>query len=306
MGEMRNAMLRQMRLRGYSPLTIKVYLQHMKDFSRFHKRDPRSVGEEGVMLYLDLVLGKKGVSLSYRDQAVSAIKFFYDKVLGMPLVTKRLPRPKKEQRLPAVLDTDEVRRLFKSVANLKHLALLMLAYSGGLRVGELVRLKIDDIDSGRMLIHIKNGKGGKDRYTVLSTHALGVLRAYVRCFRPSGWLFPGQRPGSYLSARSVQHIVSDASRRAGIRKHVTPHTLRHSFATHLLENGTDLRYIQELLGHKSSKTTERYTHVSRKDIARIVSPLDRLVSDAGGTRVGDYSSPFVVKKEKRAAGGDHA
>ena len=262
------------------------------------------MGEEGVMLYLDLVLGKKGVSLTYRDQAVSAIKFFYDKVLGTPFVTGKLPRPKKEQLLPAVLGTDEVRRLLESVANLKHLALLMLAYSGGLRVGELVRLKADDIDSCRMLIHIRSGKGRKDRYTVLSAHALVVLRDYVRRFRPSGWLFPGQRPGSHLSARSVQHIVSDATRRAGIRKHVTPHTLRHSFATHLLENGTDLRYIQELLGHKSSKTTERYTHVSRKDRARIVSPLDRMVSESGGTRVGDFSGPPAVKKEKRAAGGD--
>jgi site-specific recombinase XerD len=174
------------------------------------------------------------------------------------------------------LSVGEVERFIARVSNRKHLAIIMVAYSAGLRVGEVVRLKISDIDPERMMIHVRAGKGKKDRYTILSSLALEVMRDYAYYYKPSKWLFPGGREGRHLTERSVQKVVERAAAKAGIRKHVTTHTLRHSFATHLLENGTDLRYIQELLGHKSARTTQIYTHVTRRDLARIVSPLDRI------------------------------
>ncbi len=202
------------------------------------------------------------------------MKFLYDYVLNAPKAVGKLPRPRKEKKLPIVLGREDVRRIFESVNNIKHKAILMLAYSAGLRVSEVVRLKVQDIDAKRNMIHIKGAKGRKDRYTILSKVALEVLREYWRVYQPKDWLFPGPKQNSHLSTRTVEKILEDASQKAGIAKHVTVHTLRHSFATHLLEGGTDLRYIQELLGHKSSKTTEIYTHVSQRDIGRIKSPLD--------------------------------
>lgn len=185
------------------------------------------------------------------------------------------PRP-KERRLPTVLSAEEVRRLLAAVDNPKHLALLMLLYSAGLRAGEVVRLRVEDIDDDRGLVHVARGKGRKDRYTLLSTVARAAIADYRLRFRPGPWLFPGNRPGHHLSTRSLQKIVARARARAGITKRLTAHTLRHSFATHLLEAGIDLRYIQELLGHASSRTTEIYTHVSNRELSRIRSPLDAL------------------------------
>jgi site-specific recombinase XerD len=185
------------------------------------------------------------------------------------------------------------------VGNLKHKALLMLIYSAGLRVSEAVQLRLEDIDGQRRLIRVRASKGRKDRYTLLSEVALQVLREYWKAYHPRGWLFPGQKEGRHLTSRTAEKILEQARQRAGIAKHFTVHTLRHSFATHLLEGGTDLRYIQELLGHKSSKTTEIYTHVSRKDLAQIASPLDQLMGPMlesnggradGAARVGDKRS----------------
>lgn len=192
----------------------------------------------------------------------------------MPKTVGSLPRPRKEKKLPIVLSREDVIRIFDSVNNIKHKAILMLAYSAGLRVSEVVKLKVQDIDAKRNMIHIKAAKGQKDRYTVLSEVALRVLREYWKVYQPKNWLFPGPRQNSHLTTRTVEKILEDASQKAGIAKNVTVHTLRHSFATHLLEGGIDLWYIQELLGHKSSKTTEIYTHVSQRDIGRIKSPLD--------------------------------
>ena len=281
MGELKEAMRREMRLRNYSRGTIKVYLQHMSDFTRFHGRSPAELGTDDVRRYLLHLAEIKGASASYRNQAVSALKFFYGRVLRRPLVIGELPRPKKDHRLPAVLSQNEVARLLGAVRNLKHRAILMLVYSSGLRVGEVVRLRARDIDAERRMIHVRGGKGRKDRCTVLSAVALDILRIYCRIYRPGAWLFPGGREGSHLSARSIQNVVAAARRRAGIAKPFSTHALRHSFATHLLEAGTDLRYIQELLGHKSARTTQIYTHVSRRDLARIVSPLDRLAGGRG-------------------------
>ena len=182
-----------------------------------------------------------------------ALKFLFGKVLKKPAPIQTLPRPKREQKLPRILSRQEVARILQAVRNPKHRAIVMLTYSAGLRLGEVVRLRVEDIDSDRKLIHVRQGKRRKDRYTVLSRFAIDALRTYVREYRPRTWLFPGVRPGRHLHDRTVQKIFDQAYKRAGIEKPVSVHTLRHSFATHLLERGTDLRYIQELLGHKSSK-----------------------------------------------------
>lgn len=188
-----------------------------------------------------------------------------------------LERPKKEKKLPEILSKNEISKLLKAVKNLKHKAILYLVYSAGLRVGEVVKLKPTDIDSDRMLIHIIQGKGKKDRYTILSETALSILRQYVKVYKPEHWLFPGQHPDKHLTERSVQKVFGNARIDAKIRKDVSVHNLRHSFATHLLEGGVNLRYIQELLGHSSSKTTEIYTHVTQKNLSNIISPLDTIM-----------------------------
>ncbi len=276
MGKLRRLMLQQMRLRGYSPLTIKVYLQHIRNFVRFFGKDPSTMGKSEIYEYLNYITCEKDVSRSYRDQAVSALKLFYGKVLRRPLVVDELPRPRRGFKLPTVMSQEEVQRMIYSVKNRKHQVMIMLAYSAGLRVGELVKLTPADVDSDRMLLHVRGGKGRKDRYTVLSKTALYALREYAKVYKPEKWLFPGGSEERHIAKRTVQKIVTKAAQSAGIRKKVSTHTLRHSFATHLLENGTDLRYIQELLGHKSARTTQIYTHVSKRDIGRIVSPLDTL------------------------------
>jgi len=183
---------------------------------------------------------------------------------------------KRPQQLPVVLSREEVGRILKTTVNLKHEALLVTAYSAGLRVGEVVRLKVSGVDSKRMQIRVTAGKGAKGRYTVLSETALTVLREYFKAQKPQDWLFPGEDPADHLSERSAEHVFEQAKKKAGIIKKATFHTLRHSFATHLLEDGTDIRYIQELLGHDSIETTERYTHVTQPALQRIKSPLDNM------------------------------
>jgi integrase/recombinase XerD len=190
-----------------------------------------------------------------------------------------LPRPKKERKLPDVLSQEEVFRILEALDNQKHKAILFLVYSAGLRVGEVVRLRIQDIDSKRMLIHIIQGKGLKDRYTVLSQACLEQLRLYAKQYHPETWLFPGPKYGSHLTERTVEKIFDNACCKAKIKKDVSVHVMRHSFATHLLEGGTDLRYIQELLGHSSSKTTEIHTHVTEKSMMKIQSPLDSMIKN---------------------------
>jgi site-specific recombinase XerD len=207
-------------------------------------------------------------------------------VLEAPKVIAKIPRPRLAKTLPEVLGRDEVIRFLREIPNIKHRAIVMVAYSGGLRVSEVVRLRPGDIDTSRGLIHVRLGKGRKDRCTVLSGIALAALREYSKWVHPEGgWLFPGGRPGTHLTARSVQHLVQRARLRSGMPKHVTPHTFRHSFATHLLEDGTDLRYVQELLGHARPETTMRYTRVMRRDIQRIRSPLDNIFVSGLGSGV---------------------
>ena len=289
MGELKESMRRELRLRNYSYRTIKAYLQHLTGFTRYFRKSPAEMGNKEIMQYLVHLSEDRNISASYRNQAISALKFFYKRVLNRKIEIEDLPRPKKESKLPAVLSKEEVNRLFAAVRNRKHLAILMLIYSSGMRVGEVVRLRPEDIDSERKLIRVRGGEGRKDRYTVLSDFALNVIREYYLAWKPEKYLFPGSRKGSHLNERSVQNVVYAARERAGIKKRFSTHALRHSFATHLLESGTDLRYIQELLGHKSARTTQIYTHVTRRDLARIVSPLDRMMEGESAASTG---TPF--------------
>ena len=273
----KDSMLMELRLKGYSFKTQKSYLSHIKKFVDFHNRDPIEISSEEINKYLLHMLDAKQNAHSYVNQAVSAIKLMYSKVYNDTNKVINLPRPKKELKLPEILSPSEVIRILESVENIKHRAILFIVYSAGLRVGEVVRLKITDIDSERMMIHIVQGKGRKDRYTLLSQLALEELRCYVKRYKPELWLFPSESGDKHLTERTVQRIFEKAKDKAGIKKKVTVHSLRHSFATHLLEEGIDLRYIQELLGHESSRTTERYTHVTERGIKNIVSPLDKII-----------------------------
>lgn len=264
---------REMTLRRFSPRTRKLYRGHVRRFlERIGGAD--AISPETIRGHLVYLAEIRGVSRSYQNQAISAIRFLCEEVLGEPRDVRDIPRPRKTKRLPRVLSRTEVERLVAAPRNPKHRAILMLLYSAGLRVSEVVRLKPGDLDEDRRTLLVRQSKGQKDRYTLLSERALEAVRRYRARFPVTGWLFPGPRPGRHLTERTVQKVVARAARRAGIERRVTPHVLRHSFATHLLEAGTDLRYIQELLGHASSRTTEIYTHVSRKDLARIRSPLD--------------------------------
>ena len=259
----------------YSPNTIRVYSGHLQGFMSFHPGRPlESMGQDDINAYLNHLAARK-VSSSHQNQAVNAIKFFYEKVLGGEKRHYRIDRPRGERRLPNVLSETEVERLLDVPMNTKHKAMLLLVYSAGLRSGELLGLRPHDLDRDRMLLRVDKGKGRKDRYSLLSQKALAAVDTYLAEWKPKHMLFEGQNGGPY-TAESLRQVFRDALRKAGIDRKVTLHCLRHSFATHLLEHGTDIRYIQELLGHASTRTTEIYTHVTPRTLGRITSPLDRL------------------------------
>ena len=268
---------KQLHLKGYSSKTSKVYLGHVNRFLCYCHKKPENIEENDVINYLLYLLNDKKSSHSFANQALSAVKFLAENVLNKYDLVVNIPRSKKEHKLPEVLSRQEVVKILSCIRNDKHRAILALVYSAGLRVGEVVKLKLEDIDVDRKLIHIKQGKGRNDRYTILSEIALKVLKQYRKKYGPTGWLFTGPEPDKHLTERTVQRVFETACKKAGINKSVSVHALRHSFATHLLEGGTDIRYIQELLGHKSTKTTEIYTHVTERDVRRIQSPLDRLL-----------------------------
>jgi integrase/recombinase XerD len=274
MGKLRDQMKGDLELKGLSANTREIYLRQVSQFSRHFKRSPYHLGEREIKEYLLYLIREKKVSTSTVNQCYHALKFLYEQTLDRVWVMARVPRVKSLKQLPVVLDREEVESLFSVTKNLKHRAILMLIYSSGLRLMEAAHLKITDIDSKRMLIRIKQGKGRKDRYTILSKAALEVLREYWNQYRPKEWLFEGRDPGKPLTGRSIQRVLIKAKKISGIKKPATVHTLRHSFATHLLEAGTDLYHIHLLLGHRSLNTTTIYLHVSRKELVRIVSPLD--------------------------------
>lgn len=265
--------LLKLELKKYSMNTAKSYISCFEMFmNQFPGRELMSIDENDIRTYLKKLV-QEGRSSSFLNLMINAIKFYYERVMGMPNRFYNIERPIKEHRLPKVLSKEEIVSIIGKTNNIKHRCILSLLYSAGLRRSELLGLKIEDIDSKRMLIRINGGKGNKDRYTLLSQSVLKELREYYKEYKPKNWLFEGPG-GLQYSAASVKAIVQKASRKAGIKKAVTPHMLRHSFATHLLEAGTDLRHIQVLMGHSSSKTTEIYTHVAISALNSIKNPLD--------------------------------
>ncbi len=267
--------LAKLKMKGYSPRTVEVYQHCLKAYKQyFRDKNLADLTQEDVQEYL-IQLIHKNYSRSTQNQHINAIKFYNEKVLGREKTYYWLDRPKKEIKLPVVLSKTEVSDFFNQVQNLKHRSIIALLYSCGLRVSELINLKISDIDSKRMQVAIRSAKGNKDRYVPLDVKVLALLRVYYQHYKPVHFLFNGQESTKY-SSTSIRAIIRDASIKAGIRKNVTPHTLRHSYATHLLESGTDLRYIQVLLGHNSVKTTEVYTHVRSIKLNEIQSPFSNL------------------------------
>jgi integrase/recombinase XerD len=274
MTRLRTRMQEDLRIRNYSPKTQRVYIHCVAAFAAHFGRSPDVLGQEEIRAYLIHLRDRRMVSWSSFNQTVSALRFLYRHTLGREDVVPHIPYPKGERRLPTVLSVGEVRQFLSSIRNVKHRAALTTAYAAGLRASEVVALRVSDIDSQRMVIHVRQGKGRKDRTVMLSEQLLQILREYVRQVRPGEWLFPGIVPARPLTVRSFQKACENASKASGLQKHVSVHTLRHSFATHLLEAGTDLRVIQTLLGHGSLKTTQRYTHVSGFRLRNIRSPLD--------------------------------
>jgi integrase/recombinase XerD len=274
MTPLRNRMIEDMRLRNFSPNTERSYVHYVAEFALHYNASPERLGLEHIRDYQLYLAEQRQLSPSSVNTFVSAVQFLYTVTMEMPWGENRFVRMKVPEKLPVVLSCEEVEGLFRHVGFLKHRAVLMLCYGSGLRISEAVSLKAAHIDSARMLIRVEKGKGAKDRYTVLSAHMLNLLRRYWKAQRPTDYLFPGVTADTHLSAGAVQEVCREACRLAGIEKRVTPHTLRHSFATHLLENGTDTRAIQVLLGHSRIDTTARYTAVTPRLISTIVSPFD--------------------------------
>lgn len=275
--EVLNRLLRELRLKGFSRSTLQSYSKHIQWFFERTGLKPEEVRPVDIKLYLDTLHRVTGCSRSYVVQCISALKnlyrYGYSSQASNP--AERIPLPKQEERYPDILSRTEVKNLLAVLKNKKHRFLLTMAYSAGLRVSEAVKLRKEDIDFQRKLIHIRQSKGKKDRYVILSDKAIEAFKEYEERYVIKDWLFPGAAEGSHLSIRSAEAVFDRAAEASGIEKKVSIHSLRHAFATHLLEDGVDLRYIQVLLGHKSVRTTEIYTHVTRMDVLNIRSPLDR-------------------------------
>lgn len=279
MGKLRDQMEMDMRLRRFSPKTITCYLACMKGVAKHFRKSPAELGDEEIRAYLHYLMEERKASQSVLVQTYSALKFFFENTLQKQWNAIRIPRCKQRRKLPGVLTREEVESILSATKNLKHRAILMTLYSAGLRIGEVTRLKVSDIESGRMMIRVNEGKGLKDRYTLLGERNLEMLRCYWKAYRPLEWLFPGRNASEPVSISAIQRVFKTSLAKAGIKKKASVHTLRHCFATHLLESGTDLYYIQRLLGHKSAGTTSVYLHITGKDIGKIKSPLDSWVEN---------------------------
>jgi site-specific recombinase XerD len=275
MSPLRRRMIEDMTIRNLSPSTQRSYVHAVAKFSRHFNRSPDRLGLEDVRAY-QVSLVSNGVSWPALNQTVCALRFFYGVTLGHAEIPERIPYAREPRKLPVVLSGDEVVRFLEAVPSLKTRAALTTAYAAGLRASEVVGLRIADIDSQRMVIRIEHGKGGKDRTVMLSAQLLRILRTYWRLARPERWLFPGRDASGPIDVQVLYSACRSAAAAAGLDKRVTVHTLRHSFATHLLENGTDIRIIQVLLGHNNLSSTARYTRVSTGLIRKTTSPLDRL------------------------------
>ncbi|QBN18412.1 site-specific tyrosine recombinase/integron integrase [Flavobacterium nackdongense] len=266
-----------MRSKRYSESTIATYSEALKSFLVFYRdKAVAEITNEDVIVYNNEYILKNNLSASYQNQVTNAIKLFFQTIRNTKMIVDKIHRPKRAKVLPNVLSKEEIKLILNAHSNIKHKAMLSMIYSCGLRRSELLHLKFSDIDSNRNIVLLKNAKGKKDRIAPLSPKILQILREYYKDYKPAVWLFEGQIKGEQYSEKSLQSVLKQALQKTGITKPVTLHWLRHSYATHLLESGTDLRYIQELLGHSSSKTTEIYTHVSTKSIQQIKSPFDDL------------------------------
>jgi integrase/recombinase XerD len=266
-----------MHYRRYSPNTIKTYTETLEIFFRFFQnRALESLTIEDIIDFNNDYILKKNLSASYQNQVINAIKLFYRNRFNRAMEVDFIQRPRREKRLPNVLSKKEIKAILEAPTNLKHRAMISLIYACGLRRSELLNLTLKDILSDRNLLFIRQSKGKKDRVVPISMKLIAMLRDYYKAFKPKTWLFEGQLAGEKYSERSIQLVLNQSVSKAKINKQVSLHWLRHSYATHLLESGTDLRYIQELLGHSSSKTTEIYTHVSTRNLQQIRSPFDDL------------------------------
>ena len=282
MGKFQDLMDRELRIRGLAENTRRSYIEKMRRFVRHFMRAPDQLTAEDVKQYQLFLTKDRRVTWSTFNVNVCAIRFFYRNVLRVEWNVEHIPYQKTSTRLPVVLSGGEVIALLDAATNLKHRAILMTLYSAGLRTGEAIHLRLEDIDSQRMMIRVEQGKGRRDRYVMLSRKLLETLRRYWLMSRPDPWLFPGQVPTRPITYRSVDRIFACAKAKAGIRKRVVPHSLRHSFATHLLERGVNIRVIQRLLGHRNLRSTEVYTHVAESYIRDTKSPLDDLLPDTEG------------------------
>ena len=277
MGKLHEQMKADLTLKGYSEHTHEAYLRYLRRFAKHFMRSPAELGEAEVRAFLLHLVEEQKADPYLQKAYMSALKFFYRITLGRPEVVANLPNPKLPKRLPVVLSREEVLAIFEAIGYIKHKAMVATTYGAGLRISEVCALRKSDIDSQRMQIRVYQGKGKKDRFALLSPLVLELLREYYRKVRPKGdWLFPGQNPQKHLTTGAIHHAFKKALKKAGINKKASMHTLRHSFATHLLENGTDIRFVQALLGHASIRSTVRYLHVSNAYISHIESPFDVL------------------------------
>jgi site-specific recombinase XerD len=277
MGKLHDQMEGDLILKAYSPHTQKAYLRGARHFARHYMRSPQEMGEQEVRDFLLHLVRDRNASPATQDMYVNALKFLYAVTLKRPEVVKDLSHPKRPKTLPVILSPAEVLRVFAAIHSVKYKAIIATAYAAGLRISEVCSLSVSNIDSLRMRIHIRSGKGKKDRYVMLGESLLTLLRQYYQAVRPQGkYLFPGQKPHSHISTSSVSRVLQKVIQETGLSKKVTMHTLRHCFATHLLEAGTDIRILQVLLGHSSILTTLRYTHITDRLVQKLVSPLDIL------------------------------
>jgi len=276
MKNLREQMLHYMQLKNYSRRTINSYLSCLSCLSRYYKRTPEAISTEEVKEYLYYLIENKKASVSIINQIISAYKVLITGVLEKEWYSIKLPRPRREKKLPVVFSKQEVSKILEHTRNLKHRAIIAFAYSSGLRLDEVRQVKLTDIDSSRMQIRVSNGKGNKSRYTILSKQILEMLREYWSDYRPKVYLFEGFKKREPLSISTLQTIFYQRMKAVGIKKQASFHTLRHSFATHLLEQGVNLRVIQALLGHTSIKTTTIYTHLQNFDPGSVISPFDNI------------------------------
>jgi len=277
MTPLRQRFIEDMQLRGLASTTQRSYIHYVADYAKFYNTSPEHLDLEAVRQYELHLLHERKLSPESINTFVAAVQFLYLVTLEMPWGKECFPRVRRAHKLPVVLSPEEVARFFEYIPSLRYRAALMACYGAGLRISEAVSLKVSDIDSQRKLIRVEEGKGRKDRYVMLSDRLRDVLRCYFRAARPRDWMFPSWRKNHHLTMSSLSQACRDASRRCGLSKRITAHTLRHSFATHLLENGTDTRVIQVLLGHSRIDTTARYIQLAAHVVAGTPSPLDRLV-----------------------------